>query len=230
MLWNVQKKRAILKNSPWFQNPEAFSSRIQARSITQRPNCYSVTKSCLTLCDPMDCSTPGSPVPHYLPEFAQIHVCCWWCYLTISSSAAPLLLFPSIRVFPRLALHIRWPKQWSFSFSINPPNEYSGLISFSIDWFDLLAVQGTLKNLLQQHGSKASIVQCSAFFYCGHFINTLYIFQLQFFFGPWCFSHCSSKSFHYFTSSGCFYLRKQHWIPALFLEFSLVLTQCLSLL
>ena len=86
-----------------------------------------------------------------------------WCYLTISSSAAPLL-FPSIRVFPRLALHIRWPKQWSFSFSINPSNEYSGLISFRVDRFDLLAVQGILNNLLQQHGSKASVVQCSAFF------------------------------------------------------------------
>ena len=81
----------------------------------------------------------------------------------------PLLLlpsiFPSIRVFSsELALHIRWPKYWSFSFSISPSNEYSGLISFKIDWFDLLAVQGTLKSLLQRHNSKASTLQCSIFF------------------------------------------------------------------
>ena len=81
----------------------------------------------------------------------------------------PLLLlpsiFPSIRVFSNeLALHIRWPKYWSFSYSISPSNEYSGLISFRIDWFDLLAVQVTLKSLLQHYSSKASILQCSAFF------------------------------------------------------------------
>ena len=80
----------------------------------------------------------------------------------------PLLLpsiFPSIRVFSKeLALRIRWPKYWSFSFSIHPSNEYSGLISFRIDWFDLLAVQGTLKSLFQYHSSKASILRCSAFF------------------------------------------------------------------
>ena len=81
----------------------------------------------------------------------------------------PLLLlpsiFPSIRVFSsESALHIRWPKYWSFSFSITPSNEYSGLISFRIDWFDLLAVQGTLKSFLQHHSSKASILWCSAFF------------------------------------------------------------------
>ena len=81
----------------------------------------------------------------------------------------PLLLlpsiFPSIWVFSNeLALHIRWPKYWSFSFSISPSNEYSALISFRIDWFDLLAVQGTLKSLLQHHSSKASILRCSVFF------------------------------------------------------------------
>ena len=81
----------------------------------------------------------------------------------------PLLLlpslFPSIRVFSNESiLHIRWPKYWSFSFSVSPSNEYSGLISFRMDWLDLLAVQGTLKSLLQHHSSKASILQCSAFF------------------------------------------------------------------
>ena len=74
-------------------------------------------------------------------------------------------IFPSIRVFPNeLILHIRWPKYWSFSFSISPSNEYSGLISFRMDWLDPLAVQGTLKSLLQHHSSKASIIWCSAFF------------------------------------------------------------------
>ena len=82
----------------------------------------------------------------------------------------PLLLlpsiFPSIRAFSsESVLHIRWPEYWSFSFSISPSNEYSGLISFRIDWFDLLAVQGTLKSLLQHHSSKASILWCSAFFF-----------------------------------------------------------------
>ena len=81
----------------------------------------------------------------------------------------PLLLlpsiFPSIRVFSKESvLRIRWPKYWNFSFSISPSNEHSGLISFRIDWFDLLAVQGALKSLLQQHSSRASILQCSAYF------------------------------------------------------------------
>ena len=90
-----------------------------------------------------------------------------WCYLNISS-CHPLLLpsvFPSIWVFSSdLALPIRWPKDWTFSFSISSSNEYSGLVSFRMDWLDLLAVQGTLKSLLQHHSSKASILWCSAFF------------------------------------------------------------------
>ena len=90
-----------------------------------------------------------------------------WCHPTISSSGCPLLLppsiFPSIRVFSNESvLHIWWPKYWSFSFSISPSNEYSGLISFRMDWLDLLAVQGTLKSLLQHHSSKASVLRCSA--------------------------------------------------------------------
>ena len=92
----------------------------------------------------------------------------WWCHPTISSSVVPFSsppsVFPSIRVFSNESvIHIKWPKYWSFSFSISPSNEYSGLISFRIDWLDLLAVQGTLKSLLQHHSSKASILQCSAF-------------------------------------------------------------------
>ena len=77
----------------------------------------------------------------------------------------PPLIFPSIRIFTNESvLRIRWPKEWSFSFSISPSSEYSGLISFRMDWLDLLAVQGTLKSLLQHHSSKASILQCTAFF------------------------------------------------------------------
>ena len=92
-----------------------------------------------------------------------------WCHLTISSSIIPFSscppILPRIRFFSEESvLHIRWPKYWSFSFSISPSNEYSGLISFRMDWLDLLAVQGTLKSLLQHHSSKASILWCSASF------------------------------------------------------------------
>ena len=128
-----------------------------------------VPKSYLTLCDPMDCSMPGFPVIHYLSDFVQAHV--RWVSDAIQPSilCRPLLflpsIFPSIRVFSNEStLHIRWPKYWSFSFSIGPSNEHSGLITFRMDWLDLLAVQGTLKNLLQHHSSKASILWCSAFF------------------------------------------------------------------
>ena len=113
----------------------------------------------------MDSSTPGLPVPHHLPEFAQTHV--HWVGNAIQPPILhyPLLLstFTSIRVFSNeSALCIRWPKYWSFSFSISPFSEY--LISFRIVWFNLLAVQGTLKSLLQHHSSKASILRHSALF------------------------------------------------------------------
>ena len=113
----------------------------------------------------MDCSTPGLLDHHQLPEFTQTHV--HW--VSDAILYLPLLLlpsiFPSIRVFSNESvLRIRWPKYWSFSFSISPSNEYSGLISFRMDWLDLLAVQGTLKSLLQHHSSKASILRHSAFF------------------------------------------------------------------
>ena len=131
--------------------------------------CCSVAWSCPTPCDPMDCSTPG------FPSFTTS-----WSLLKLTSIESvmpsnhlilchPLLLppsiFPSIRGFSNeSALHIRWPKYWSFSFSISPSNEYSGLISFRIDWFNVLAVQGTLKSLFQHYSSKASILRCSALF------------------------------------------------------------------
>ena len=117
----------------------------------------------------MDCSTPGLPVHHQLPEFTQI--------MSIASVMPsnhlilchPLLLlpsvFPNIRVFSNESvLHIRWPKYWSYSFSISPSNEYSGVTFFRIDWLYLLAVQGTLNSLLQHHNSKASILRHSSFF------------------------------------------------------------------
>ena len=117
----------------------------------------------------MDYSTPGSPVLHYLPEFAQTHV--HWVGDTIQPShplSPPSPPAPSLsqhQVFSNeLALCIRWPKYWSFSFSISPSSEYSGLISFMMDWFDLFAVQGSLKSLLQHLSLKASALQCSAFF------------------------------------------------------------------
>ena len=126
----------------------------------------SAAQSCPTLCDPMDCNTPGFPVHQQLLEPTQTHV---HCIADAIQPSHPLLLlpsiFPSIKVFSNESvLHIRWPKYWSFSFSISPSNEYSGLISFRMDWLDLLAVQGTFKSLLQHQISKASIIQCSAFF------------------------------------------------------------------
>ena len=125
----------------------AFLSNIQFSSVTQ---------SCPTLCDPMDCSTLGFLVLHYLLSLLKL--------MSIKSvmppnhliPRCPLFLlpsiFPTIRVFSsESALCIRWPKYWCFSFSISPSNEYSGLISFRIDWFDLLYVQGTPKSLLLHH-------------------------------------------------------------------------------
>jgi len=123
----------------------------------------------VSLCDLMDCSMPGFPIHYQLFELAQAHV--HQVSDTIQPShplCCPLLLlpsiFPSIKVFPNVSiLHIRWPKFWSFSLSITPSNEYSGLISFKTGWLDLLAVQGTLKSLLQHHSSKASVLWLSAF-------------------------------------------------------------------
>ena len=128
----------------------------------------SVAQSCLTLCDPMDCSTPGLPVHHQLPEFAQTHV--HWVgdaiqtshLLSSPSSAFNLSQHQSLS--NESVLCIRWPKYCIFSFSISPSNEYS----FRIDWLDLLTVQGTLKSLLQHHSSEASILWCSALWYNSH--------------------------------------------------------------
>ena len=129
----------------------------------------SVAQSCPTLCYPMGCSTPGLPVHHQLPEFIQTHI--HWVGDAIqpshplSSPAPPALnLSHHQGLSNESALPIRWPKYWSFSFYISPSSEHPGLISFRMNWLDLLAVQGTLKSLLQYHSSKASIFPCSAFF------------------------------------------------------------------
>ena len=130
----------------------------------------SVAQLCLTLCDPMNRSTPGLPVHHQLPEFTQTHV--HWVGDTIQPSHPFLSPSPPA---PKPTQHLgllQWvnsshevaKKYWSFSFNISPSNEHPGLISFRMDWLDLLEVQGTLQSLLQHHSSKASILRCSAFF------------------------------------------------------------------
>ena len=126
-------------------------------------------QSCPNLWDPMDCSRQGPHAHHQLLEFTQIHV--HWVVMPSNHLILcyPLLLppsiFPSIRVFSKQSVvRIGWPNYWSFSFNISPSNECSGLISFRMDWLDLLAIQGTFKSLLQHHSSKASILQHSAFF------------------------------------------------------------------
>ena len=126
----------------------------------------SVVQSCLTLFNPMDCSMPGFPVHHQLPEITQIHVHpvgdAIWPSHTLTPTSPALSL--SEGLFQWVSSSHQVAKYWSFSFSISPSNKYSGLISFRIDWFDFLAVQGTLKSLLQHHSSKASFLWHSAFF------------------------------------------------------------------
>ena len=144
-----------------------YKSRLISKSSSVQFS--SVTQSCPTLWDTMDCSTPGLPVHHQLPSLLKLmsidsmmpsnHLILHHLLLLLPS------IFPSTRVFSNeLVLHITCPKYWSFSFSISLSNEYSGLIYFRIDLLDLLAVQGTLKSLFQHHTSKASIFRCSAFF------------------------------------------------------------------
>ena len=141
-------------------------------SVTSKhlpPQFSSVAQSCPTLCDPMDCSTPGFPVHHHSQSLLKRmsiesmmpsnHLILWHLLLLLHS------IFPSIKVFSNESvLHIRWPKYWSFNLSISPCSEYSGLISFKMNSLSLLAVQGTLKSLLQHHNSKAWILWHSAFF------------------------------------------------------------------
>ena len=129
----------------------------------------SVAPSCPTLCDPMNCSTPDFPVHHQLPEFTQTHVHRVSDAIQPShplSSPSPCAPNPSQHqsLFQWVNSSMRWPKYWSFSFSIIPSKKHPGLISFRMDWLDLFAIQGTLKSLLQHPSSKASILWRSAFF------------------------------------------------------------------
>ena len=157
-------KQSLKAFFPPLQQDQACGASI---SSVQFSSVQSLSR--VQLCNPMNRSMPGLPVDHQLPSLPKpmsiesvmpsnhLILCC------------PLLLlssiFPSIRVFfNESALHIRWPKYWSFSFSISPSNEHPGLISFRMDWLDLLGVQGTLKNLLKHHSSKALILLLSTFF------------------------------------------------------------------
>ena len=132
----------------------------------------SVAQSCPTLCDPVDCSTPGLlsiTNSRNLLKLTSIELGDAIQPSHLLSSSSMPLIFPSLKVFSsESVLHISWPKYWSFCFSISPSNEYSGLISFRMDWLDLLAVQGTLQSLPQHHSSKASVIQRSAFFIVQH--------------------------------------------------------------
>ena len=160
-----------------------FPSTILLSWKHQNLCCCSVIHLCLTLCDPMNCRMPcflSFTISWSLPKLMSIESLMPSNHFILYH---PLLLLPSIipsiRVFSsKSALRIRWPNYWSFTFSISPSNEHSGLISFSIDWFDLLVVQGTLKSLLQHQNLKASVPQCSA----------LFMVQLV----PWCFAFSGS--------------------------------------
>ena len=152
--------------SPWGHRESDTTEQLIWTELTAAVD----SKLCLPLCNAMDCSIPVFLVLHCLLEFAQTHLHWVSEAIQISHPLLPLLLlpsiFPSIRVFSsESALHIRLLNYWSFSFSISPSNEYLGLISFRINWFYLLTLQGTLKSLLQHHSLRASILQCPAFFY-----------------------------------------------------------------
>ena len=148
-----------LKASVWKQCPVLGTNGFKKTLTKSLLQFSSVAGSCPTLCDPMDCSTPGLlsiTNAQSLLKLESIKSVMPSNHLALCGSLFPLpSIFPSIRVFSNeWALCIRWPKYWSFSFSISPSKEYSGLISFRMDWLDLLAVQGTLKSLLQHHSSK----------------------------------------------------------------------------
>ena len=179
----------------------------------------------------MHCSMPGFPVLHCLLEFAETHVLWVSDAIQPSHPLSPLLLlpsiFPSIRVFSNESvLLIKWPKYWSFSFSISPSNEYSGLNSFRITLFELLAVQETLNSLLQYHSLKASILWCSAYMVqiLDPYMSTGNIMALHIwtFVGKWCLCfliHCQSFSYLFFQGAsvlafrGCSHHPHWFWSP-----------------
>ena len=152
--WIFTRRTDAEAEAPIIWPPDVKSWLIQFSSVAQ---------SCLTFCDPMNCSTPGLPV--HLPKPMSIESVMPSNHLILCCTLLLPSIFPSIRVFSnKSALHSRWPKYWSFSSNISLSNEHPGVISFWMDWLDLLAVQGTLKSLLQHHSSKTSILQHSAFF------------------------------------------------------------------
>ena len=156
-LKNCSEERKEKLVCMWF-----FFFFLWLRNKCRQKYCCSVAKLCLILCNPMNCRTPGFPVLPYLPEFAQTHVHWFHDAIQPSHPLSSLLhlpsIFPNIRVFSsESVLCIKWPNNWSFNFSISPSNEYSELVFFRTDWLNLLAIQGTLKNLIQHHSSKASI-------------------------------------------------------------------------
>ena len=161
-----RRERGLAGWQPHSRGRETLTPKLRTIPPVWGLSCCSVAQLWKTYCDPLDCSIPGFPVLHCLPEFAQIHISLVGDAIQLShplsSPSSPAL---------NLSQHqglFQWAgsKHWSFSFSISiiPSNEYSGLISFRMDWLDLLAIQGTLKSHLQQHSSKASIFWHSAFF------------------------------------------------------------------
>ena len=162
-MWPPSSSKSMAENLSHTRCPLTLSVSVSRKIFS------SVAQSYPTLCDPMNCSMPGLPVHHKLSELTQTHAHQVGDAIRPShplSSPSPPAPNPSKhQVFSsESTLCMRWPKYCSFSFSITPSNEHPGLISFRIDWLDLLAVQGTLKSLLQHHSSKASIFWCSAFF------------------------------------------------------------------
>ena len=155
----------------------AGNSMLTPRPSLSKSHSVQFSRSFMSLCDPMDCSMPGFPVHHQLPEFTQTHVHQVGDAIQpshpLTSPSPPASIFPSIRVFSNeSALCMKWPKYWSFSFNISPTNEHPGLICFRMDWLDLLEFQRTLKSLVQHHSSKASILWRSAFFMVQHAFMT----------------------------------------------------------
>ena len=166
----VRGDYSVLIKFPWTEKREKMVLSTLTEQLLPRSVQFSlVTQSRSTLCDPMNRRTPGLPIHHQLLEFTQTHVD--WVGDAIqpshplSSPSTPALnLSQHQGLFKWVSFRIRWPKYWSFRFNISPSSEHPGLISFRINWLDLLAVQGTLKSLLQHHSSKASILWRSAFF------------------------------------------------------------------
>ena len=174
-----QRADCLANPAPWFPLPLLlFSSSVVSDPL-----------------QPHGLRTPGFPVFHYLPESAQIHVHWLGDAIQPSHSLSSLFSscpqsFPASGFFPESALHTRWPKHWSFSFSISPSNDYSGLISFRMDWFDSLAVQGTLKSLLQHHSLKASVLWRSASLRSSSHTRTRPVGEPQ----PWLYAPFASRT------------------------------------